>query len=72
MEEIREKDYNLTPASYVGISQIEENDEESFDIKMNRLMKELSEIYEKSKEIDCLLYDKLEEIGYDLKNYCRK
>lgn len=71
LEEIREKDYNLTPASYVGISQVEEHDE-PFDIKMNRLMKELSETYVKSKEIDCLLYEKLEEIGYDLKDYCRK
>lgn len=51
LEEIKAKDYNLTPASYVGIVPIEV-DTEPFEKKMERLTKQLSLIKEKSQKLD--------------------
>ena len=44
IEEIREKDYNLTPASYVGVAHSQDN-EEPFEEKMGRLTAELGELF---------------------------
>ena len=62
MEEIREKDYNLTPASYVGVVPIEE-DKEPFDEKMKRLIKKLYNIIEESKNLDEENKQQLNEMG---------
>ena len=65
LEEIREKDYNLTPASYVGIPQVEENNE-PFDQKMEKLLNKLKNISEDSKELDEEIHKQLLNIGWEI------
>lgn len=63
IEDIAKQDYILTPGRYVGIADIEEDDE-PFDDKMKRLTGELSDLFEES---DCLqeqIKKNLEAIGY--------
>lgn len=60
LEEIREKDYNLTPASYVGIAPVEE-DTEPFDDKISRLVQELELIVKESQSLDQVIFSKLKE-----------
>lgn len=49
--EIEKQDYILTPGRYVGIEEQEEDDE-PFDEKMDRLTSELSEMFVKSHELE--------------------
>ena len=65
LEEIREKDYNLTPASYVGVAPCQD-DEEPFDEKMNRLTKNLTSILNESKNLDLEIRDQLKKIGWSI------
>lgn len=51
IKEIKEKDYNLTPASYVGILPIEKDDE-PFELKIKRLTSELIKIKKESNFLD--------------------
>ena len=51
LEEIREKDYNLTPASYVGVLPIKKDDE-PFELKIKRLTSELCKIKNESSFLD--------------------
>ncbi len=64
-EEIRKQDYILTPGRYVGIEQ-QEDDGESFDVKMKRLTSELSNMFEKSHELEEEIRKKLGAIGYEI------
>lgn len=64
-EEIAKQDYILTPGRYVGIEEQEEDDE-PFDEKMNRLTSELSELFEKSHELEKEIRERLGAIGYDI------
>ena len=64
-EKIAEQDYILTPGRYVGIEEQEEDDE-PFDEKMNRLTSELSELFEKSHELEKEIRERLGAIGYDI------
>lgn len=66
LEEIREKDYNLAPASYVGVVPVEE-DTEPFEEKMERLVKSLSTIHKEMQDIDIALQKALGGMGYDIK-----
>jgi len=63
LEEIRAKDYNLTPASYVGVAPIEE-DGEPFKKKMERLTSQLSAIMEESEELDIEIRKQLNYLGW--------
>ena len=64
MEEIREKDYNLAPSSYVGVVPIKE-DQEPFDVKMERLTGDLFRIMAESREIDKEILASLDRIGWN-------
>jgi len=63
-EEISKQDYILTPGRYVGIEE-QEDDGEPFDDKMKRLTSELSELFDKSHELEEEIREKLGAIGYE-------
>lgn len=63
--EIEKQDYILTPGRYVGIEE-QEDDGEPFEDKMNRLTSELSEMFEKSHELEDEIRKKLGAIGYEI------
>jgi len=63
-DKIEEQDYILTPGRYVGIEE-QEDDGEPFEEKMTRLTSELSELFEKSHELEKEIRKKLGAIGYD-------
>lgn len=65
LDEIRRKDYILTPGRYVGIEE-EEDDGEPFDEKMERLTAELEGQFEKSNELENKIRANLEELGYGI------
>lgn len=65
IEDIAKQDYILTPGRYVGIEE-QEDDGEPFDEKMNRLTSELSELFEKSHELEDEIRRKLKAIGYEI------
>ena len=64
-EEIAKQDYILTPGRYVGIEE-QEDDGEPFEEKMGRLTKELSELFEKSHELEAQIKEQLGAIGYEI------
>ena len=64
-EEIAKQDYILTPGRYVGIEE-QENDGEPFEEKMNRLTKELSELFRESHELEAQIKERLGAIGYEV------
>lgn len=65
IEEIAKQDFILTPGRYVGIEEQEE-DEEPFEEKMGRLTSELSDLFEKSHELEADIREKLGAIGYEI------
>lgn len=65
IEDIAKQDYILTPGRYVGIEE-QEDDGEPFDEKMARLTSELSEMFDKSHELEDEIRSKLEAIGYEI------
>ena len=64
-EDIAKQDYILTPGRYVGIEE-QEDDGEPFDEKMKRLTSELSEMFDKSHELENEIRKKLGAIGYEI------
>ena len=64
-EEIAKQDYILTPGRYVGIEE-QQDDGEPFEEKMDRLTKELSELFHKSHELEAQIKERLGAIGYDM------
>lgn len=64
-EEIAKQDYILTPGRYVGIAE-QEDDGEPFEEKMERLTGELSELFQKSHELELEIRKKLGAIGYEV------
>ena len=64
-EDIAKQDYILTPGRYVGIEEKEE-DGEPFEEKMARLTAELSDMFEKSHELEAEIRRKLGAIGYEI------
>jgi type I restriction enzyme M protein len=65
LDKIRKQDYILTPGRYVGIADVEE-DLEPFEEKMERLAKELSEQFKKSKELEGRIKNNLNELGWKI------
>ena len=63
--EIEKQDYILTPGRYVGIEEQEEDDE-PFDEKMDRLTSELSDMFAKSHKLEDEIRKKLGAIGYEI------
>lgn len=64
-EDIAKQDYILTPGRYVGIEEVEDDDE-PFDDKMKRLTSELSDMFAKSHELEDEIRKKLGAIGYEV------
>lgn len=64
-EDIAKQDYILTPGRYVGIEE-KEDDGEPFEEKMGRLTAELSDMFEKSHELEAEIRRKLGAIGYEI------
>lgn len=64
-EDIAKQDYILTPGRYVGIEE-QEDDGEPFEEKMKRLTSELSELFEKSHELEVEIKERLGAIGYEI------
>ena len=65
IQEIAEQDYILTPGRYVGIEEQEE-DGEPFGEKMERLTRELSQLFEQSHQLEQEIREKLGGIGFEL------
>lgn len=65
IEDIAKQDYILTPGRYVGIADVEEDDE-PFDDKMKRLTGELSELFEESDRLQEQIKKNMEAIGYGM------
>ena len=65
IDEIREHDYILTPGRYVGIEE-EEEDDEPFEEKMERLTSTLAEQFKKSRELEEEIQKQLGGIGFEL------
>lgn len=64
-KEIEKQDYILTPGRYVGIEEVEEDDE-PFEEKMARLTSELSDMFKKNHELEAEIRKNLEAIGYEI------
>lgn len=64
-QDITKQDNILTPGRYVGVEE-QEDDGEPFDEKMTRLTSELSEMFDKSHELEDEIRKKLGAIGYDI------
>lgn len=64
-EEIAQQDYILTPGRYVGIEE-QKDDGEPFEEKMDRLTKELSELFQQSHELEAQIKERLGAIGYEM------
>ncbi|KXS43710.1 MAG: N-6 DNA methylase [Methanolobus sp. T82-4] len=65
LEDVRKHDHILTPGRYVGFAE-EEEDDEPFEEKMERLTSQLSEQFEKSRELEERIKENLKGIGYEL------
>lgn len=64
-EDIAKQDFILTPGRYVGIEE-QEDDGEPFEEKMTRLTGELSEMFQRSHELEDEIRKRLGAIGYDI------
>lgn len=65
LQEIEKQDFILTPGRYVGIEE-QEDDDEPFEEKMDRLTSELAEMFAKSHELEDEIRKKLGAIGYEI------
>ncbi len=65
IEEIAKQDYILTPGRYVGIED-QEDDGEPFEEKMERLTSELSELFDRSIELQDIIRQNLSAIGFEM------
>ncbi|MDA8055297.1 MAG: class I SAM-dependent DNA methyltransferase [Thermoplasmatales archaeon] len=64
LDEVRSNNYVLTPGRYVGTEE-EEEDDEKFQEKMQRLAGELRKQMDESRRLDEEIKKKLESIGFD-------
>lgn len=65
LDEIKKHGHILTPGRYVGVEEIEEDDE-VFEEKMKILTSKLSDQMDKSKELDKEIKKNLKGLGYEL------
>jgi type I restriction enzyme M protein len=65
IEEVREHEYILTPGRYVGIAP-DDQDDEPFEEKMERLTSELAELFAKSRKLEDDIRRTFRGIGYGL------
>ena len=65
-DEIAKQDYILTPGRYVGIEE-QQDDGEPFEEKMERLTKELGDLFAKSHDLEKEIQKNLKAIGFEVK-----
>ena len=65
LTEVEKHNYILTPGRYVGVIEEEEDDEE-FEVKMERLTSELSKQMEEGKKLDEEIKKNLGSIGFKI------
>lgn len=65
LDDIAKNDYILTPGRYVGLPE-EEEDDEPFDEKMDRLTGELSELFKEGDRLQDEVREQLRGIGYGI------
>ncbi len=65
IEDVREHEYILTPGRYVGIEDVQDDDE-PFEEKMARLTAELAEQFAKSRQLEEEIRKNLRGIGYEI------
>ena len=65
-DDIAKQDYILTPGRYVGIEE-QQDDGEPFEEKMERLTKELGELFAQSHELEAQIQKSLKAIGFEVK-----
>ena len=65
-DDIAKQDYILTPGRYVGIEE-QQDDGEPFEEKMERLTKELGELFAQSHELEAKIQKSLKAIGFEVK-----
>ncbi len=63
IEDIVENRYVITPGRYVGVKE-EEEDDEPFEVKMERLSADLRERFQKSNHLQKKIEDNLEVLGF--------
>jgi type I restriction enzyme M protein len=63
LEEIRKHSHVLTPGRYVG-AEVQEDDGEPFEEKMQRLTTTLREQQEEAAKLDAAITANLRELGY--------
>lgn len=68
LDEIKEHDYVLTPGRYVG-AEAEEEDDEAFEEKMQRLTAELNEQFAKSHELEAKIKENLGSVHHVTRNH---
>ena len=61
-EEIKEKNYSLTPGAYVGVAEIQEDDE-NFEERMKEIHKELNKLQSESNDLMATINANLKELG---------
>ena len=65
LEEIQANSFVLTPGRYVGLEE-DEDDGEPFYEKMERLTGELGQLFKESADLEKLIRENLEAIGYEV------
>ena len=65
LEEVQKQDYILTPGRYVGLEELEDDDE-LFDEKMTGLTTELAKMFVKSHQLEEDIKQRLGAIGYEI------
>lgn len=65
LDEVKKHGHILTPGRYVGVEEIEEDDE-AFEEKMKRPISELSKLMKESQKLDEDIKKNLKGIGYEL------
>lgn len=63
IEDIRGQDYILTPGRYVGLAE-KEDDGEPFEVKIERLTRELQEMFEESHRLEDEYLDRVQHLVY--------
>lgn len=62
--EIAEKNYSLTPGAYVGVAEVQENDE-NFEERMKEIHKELNALQNESNDLMATINANLKELGLE-------
>ena len=63
-EEITEKNYSLTPGAYVGVAEVQENDE-NFEDRMKEIHKDLNKLQSESNDLMATINANLKELGLE-------